>query len=551
MVINMGILSGTVRRLTRVAKNKNVMKTLKTAMNVTGASSIPLFQSGFNKFAGLGDRPQSEVAPTNTAPTQEVQGSPQPQVGRTQQNQAQTANRQSQAEQTQAVNRQAEQALVERANATRQEALLNEVRLIRTGVDLLVENQSNTRPAPEAKGGILEKLGGMISTVVSTVATVGGLAATGGGLLRSGAGRIAGGVRTLATRGMGLFRAAPAVTAGAGALTQAAGAIPPSVVAQGAGSVAGAAGTSGARVAGRAGLKGLGKSILKKIPVVGLLAGVGFGLARAAKGDFTGAALELASGAAGTIPGIGTAASVGLDAALIARDVGKSGETEGQVPTPQDIQTSEVKPTLEAITQAGTVEATKDQIDTKGVITKSNQLTEGNQNNTENNKSITSLNDTSDINKSIVTLASTTENLDKDIVNTNQYSLSPSDIKNSSIETQLASTIANQQGNVMNSMVQGDRNLTHTSSQNMMQGAINTNVDGDRAYNEIISKTQRETDNKTIVIQAPQQQQAPVIQRIPEVGAGTAGMQAPVHTGASDSAITTITRLFMSKGIPA
>jgi hypothetical protein len=39
-------------------------------------------------------------------------------------------------------------------------------------------------------------------------------------------------------------------------------------------------------------------------------------------GDYAGAAMELASGAAGTIPGIGTAASVGIDTALAAKDMG-------------------------------------------------------------------------------------------------------------------------------------------------------------------------------------------------------------------------------------
>ena len=70
--------------------------------------------------------------------------------------------------------------------------------------------------------------------------------------------------------------------------------------------------------------KGIGKSLLKKIPGVGLIAGLGFGIMRAAKGDFAGAAMEFASGAASTIPGIGTAASIGIDAALIARDISKA-----------------------------------------------------------------------------------------------------------------------------------------------------------------------------------------------------------------------------------
>ena len=82
------------------------------------------------------------------------------------------------------------------------------------------------------------------------------------------------------------------------------------------------AGKVGTKTVAKVGAKAVGKSLLKKIPVVGLLAGVGFGLSRLMKGDYSGAALELASGAAGTIPGIGTAASVGIDTALAAKDMG-------------------------------------------------------------------------------------------------------------------------------------------------------------------------------------------------------------------------------------
>ena len=79
------------------------------------------------------------------------------------------------------------------------------------------------------------------------------------------------------------------------------------------------------RVAGKGALKGLGKGLgkaaLKKIPVAGLLAGALFAGQRAMAGDWAGAGLELASGGASLIPGVGTAASVGLDAALMARDM--------------------------------------------------------------------------------------------------------------------------------------------------------------------------------------------------------------------------------------
>ena len=68
--------------------------------------------------------------------------------------------------------------------------------------------------------------------------------------------------------------------------------------------------------------KGLGKAALKKLPLgIGLLAGALFAGQRAMAGDLTGAGLELASGGASIIPGLGTAASVGIDAALMARDM--------------------------------------------------------------------------------------------------------------------------------------------------------------------------------------------------------------------------------------
>jgi hypothetical protein len=81
---------------------------------------------------------------------------------------------------------------------------------------------------------------------------------------------------------------------------------------------------TGTNLGAKLGAKAVGKSLLKKIPVIGLLAGVGFGLQRALKGDFTGAALELASGAASMIPGIGTGVSVALDAGIATRDYKKA-----------------------------------------------------------------------------------------------------------------------------------------------------------------------------------------------------------------------------------
>jgi hypothetical protein len=70
--------------------------------------------------------------------------------------------------------------------------------------------------------------------------------------------------------------------------------------------------------------KGVMKSVLKKIPVIGALLGTGFAIPRILDGDYKGATLEFASGVASTLPGVGTAASVGLDAALVARDIKNS-----------------------------------------------------------------------------------------------------------------------------------------------------------------------------------------------------------------------------------
>ena len=82
----------------------------------------------------------------------------------------------------------------------------------------------------------------------------------------------------------------------------------------------------GAKVGGKAlakvGAKALGKGLLKKIPFVGMGAGLLFAGQRLMAGDFKGAMLEAASGIASTIPGVGTAVSIGLDATLAAKDMG-------------------------------------------------------------------------------------------------------------------------------------------------------------------------------------------------------------------------------------
>lgn len=79
------------------------------------------------------------------------------------------------------------------------------------------------------------------------------------------------------------------------------------------------AGKSLLKTAGKMG----GKSLLKKIPIAGAFIGAGLAIDRAKEGDWLGAGGELLSGLASTIPFYGTGASIGIDAALAARDLSR------------------------------------------------------------------------------------------------------------------------------------------------------------------------------------------------------------------------------------
>ncbi len=77
---------------------------------------------------------------------------------------------------------------------------------------------------------------------------------------------------------------------------------------------------TGAKIAGVTAIK-VGA---KKIPILGAVFGTVFAADRALKGDWTGAGLEFCSGAASCAPGVGTAASLTIDGALLARDLAGS-----------------------------------------------------------------------------------------------------------------------------------------------------------------------------------------------------------------------------------
>ena len=192
-------------------------------------------------------------------------------------------------------------------------------------------------------GKILGFLGG-ISTVVSGLKGLGGAikmigALFGGkglgGILRLGgrglrtAGRVAG--RALGTAGRWVGRAARSVGSalGIGGLTAAGSAAADVGADVATRSATKAAEKQAVKTAGKSATKAAGKSLLKtgfksavkKIPVLGALAGGLFAIPRLLKGDWAGAGLEVASGAASLVPGAGTAASIGIDAALAAKDM--------------------------------------------------------------------------------------------------------------------------------------------------------------------------------------------------------------------------------------
>jgi len=86
---------------------------------------------------------------------------------------------------------------------------------------------------------------------------------------------------------------------------------------------------AGAKIGGKAVVKGAGKfgakSLAKKLPFgLGLIPAAAFAADRAIEGDFSGAGLELASGATAAVPLVGTAGSLGIDAYLADRDIRKA-----------------------------------------------------------------------------------------------------------------------------------------------------------------------------------------------------------------------------------
>lgn len=143
--------------------------------------------------------------------------------------------------------------------------------------------------------------------------TLKGLAGLGATIVAAvGIGKIAGSIGKMGGKAKGGVAKMGGKLAGAAATGA-------TVAGKGAKAVAGA--TKAAAGVGKAALK----SGIKKIPIIGALAAIGFAVNRAMDGDLIGAGMEMASGVAAIVPGIGTAASIGIDAALMGRDLAGGG----------------------------------------------------------------------------------------------------------------------------------------------------------------------------------------------------------------------------------
>ena len=184
------------------------------------------------------------------------------------------------------------------------------------------------RTAGRVAGRALGTAGRWVGRAARSVGSALGIGGLGGRGLRT-AGRVAG--RALGTAGRWVGRAARSVGSalGIGGLTAAGSAAADVGADVATRSATKAAEKQAVKTAGKSATKAAGKSILKtgfksavkKIPVLGALAGGLFAIPRLLKGDWAGAGLEVASGAASLLPGAGTAASIGIDAALAAKDM--------------------------------------------------------------------------------------------------------------------------------------------------------------------------------------------------------------------------------------
>ena len=181
--------------------------------------------------------------------------------------------------------------------------------------------QSATRSLDRTRSSVARRANGAISSAPNIGrSAVGGIRRAAGGL----GGRlssITGAIRSPRMMAGGIASMIPSMSGGSGTSAVAAGAAKGGAKKGGLlGKISSVGGGKLSKL-GKIGGKGLGKSLLKKIPGVGAIAGLGLAAGRLAKGDGLGALGEAASGIASIVPGLGTAVSTAIDGAMIARDM--------------------------------------------------------------------------------------------------------------------------------------------------------------------------------------------------------------------------------------
>lgn len=218
---------------------------------------------------------------------------------------------------------------------------------------LISSGESNLKKSPvfNLEKSIEEKSSGIMDTITNTIAGI-----TGASLLRRIASPITKRLPNILSAGKNLIKSGPikaigkkilAITGAAGLATAAKKGIEPVVK---------TIGKAGEKALSKIGIKSAGKTtgkiLAKKIPVFGAILGTGFAIDEAIRGNYIGAALEMASGIASTIPGPGTALSFAIDAAKMGMDMNaEAGGSEqqadvvndrGQMVPPQPLPVPEV-----------------------------------------------------------------------------------------------------------------------------------------------------------------------------------------------------------------
>ena len=570
----MGFLAKVGKKLKKSikkgAKKTFSLSTLKKGLSIAGANKVPLI----GKIMAANDRRRKrkginpeennidEVSSTNQGinTTTQSQANPQDDIAK-----EMKEERTQQATQDARNNNQEQhaRAIEQAANAENlgiQKSILDTLENINSGIQqLLITGQ---QPAPQSGdqqsesggGGLLSSMGDLLG---------GGRRRGRGGRTRLGRG-ILGGIGR--ARGLVGRLAAPVLMAGGGlissltnnsttnAITNVAGNVAETATRSGVGTIANsgaaAAARTGAGAATRMGGKALFKSAMTKIPFLGALAGIGYGIGKLAKGDFTGAALEVASGAASIFPGVGTAASVGIDAAILARDIKKSRESE--VPdlntVESTIQNELIEKSLDTTNAIDTSKTSNVNVENtlEKTIDDSNMIKTNIENSLKTNEYLTK-----DIKDKLIYNKNLTTNItDKNIVNKYDGSdsltinsgdlIRPYDVN--SINNSTLST------NDINSSMLNLSNLNSEGNLSTKDNSITTNTNLANQFTVALQKQSQQQSQAPIIINQMSAQES--VRQI-ETKPGTSGVTVPLITATVDQSIRSFNLNIMSRGIPS